>query len=529
MHKAGPYGSQPRQVPHQEADVLTVAMLGNFPLTSETIGLIRRGSDIDVEAIFGGNIAGRRLTGVKINPLFLEGQSEEDVRQAQSLGRNGYHTHDPTIRLNVYDLRSPAHRQNGKRQTIVKIGRNEILSVSTSSHATGEGEISVSAGTADNGPTPEAHIPVPENSMIGDSVQESRVSIQTEDSAAYVSVVTETAHVRKTPLTSPEAKDHSSPSQHSGRRATTCYDNPHTKDVREVVVSFSETADRPVMDKPSQEIDWSESGDVTDPRPPVHKDSPDGVLSQDGRVSLDGGVLQEGCVPADEPNSHTSSPEVKTLKPILVRSQSSFDSVLSSAGLSLALGEDTPVKYPPKTASTKTVKFAEDTIDNENKTKRYMKERIDLSKLMLESPAYGSVNPVFLEEEEEDDEEVNNVNNNQPELPRYDQLPDLNVPSYMQKYLVDAPPSKPVGVEGRPYSPSHTTVIPEQPDSEESPGDTSQDTEISEVPGYEAFVLKTAAQERRKQAIKWTLITVVVVAVLIVSIALPVYFTSKDS
>lgn len=49
------------------------------------------------------------------------------------------------------------------------------------------------------------------------------------------------------------------------------------------------------------------------------------------------------------------------------------------------------------------------------------------------------------------------------------------------------------------------------------------------MPGYEAFVLKTAAQERRKQAIKWTLITVVVVAVLVVAIALPVYFTSKDS
>lgn len=351
---------------------------------------------------------------MKINPLFLEGQSEEDVRQAQSLGRKGYHTHDPTIRLNVYDLRSPAHRQNGKRQTIVKIGRNEILSVSTSSHATGEGEITVSAGTASNGPSPEVHIPVPENSVIGDSVQESRVSIQTEDSAAYVSVMTEPAHVRNTPVPCPVAVDPSSQLQHSGIRETTCSGNSLTKDVSDFVLSFSETADQPVMDKPSQETDRPTSGDTTDLCTPIKKGShpPDGVS-------------QDGGVPPDDLISHTDSPEVKPLKPILVRSQSSFDSVLSSAGLSLVLSEDRPVKYPPKPANTKTVKFAEDTVDNENKTKRYMKERIDLSKLILEGPAYGSVNPVFLVEEDEEyeDQRENNVNNNHPaDPPRYDQV-----------------------------------------------------------------------------------------------------------
>ncbi|XP_069136886.1 uncharacterized protein [Argopecten irradians] len=42
----------------------------SFKLSEEQISGCRRGSDIDIEAIFGGHISGKRTTDVRVNPIF---------------------------------------------------------------------------------------------------------------------------------------------------------------------------------------------------------------------------------------------------------------------------------------------------------------------------------------------------------------------------------------------------------------------------------------------------------------------------
>ncbi|ESO92521.1 hypothetical protein LOTGIDRAFT_162423 [Lottia gigantea] len=233
-------------------------------------------------------------------------------------------------------------------------------------------------------------------------------------------------------------------------------------------------------------------------------------------------------------SSNDESVDSKPIKPILVSSSSCDDSSNTSRRKSCV-----------SSGESKMVTFAEDTIFNEDKPKRYQKEKINLKDLyggrIFSSSVIAKINPLFTDDDGGIDDDFCMTDDQKAERHNYPgsisststlsaQTLDLNAPSYLTKYLSslsrDGACSTISGESGN----TPDIYIPLDIELDKmSRNDTylSQDTLYGVPDGHDRLLRMTRKKERRIQIIKWIVIAVAFTVIVAGGISLVIYF-SKD-
>ncbi|XP_046572249.1 uncharacterized protein LOC124280390 [Haliotis rubra] len=304
-------------------------------------------------------------------------------------------------------------------------------------------------------------------------------------------------------------------------------DDPSSADVQENVLFYMSDAESPLSDLmsiPSQTpgAAWTGINDLA-----IQSDSEEQEESQ---------YLPK--VPLPEPLS-------KPLRPILLSSTSNDDSNQTHKSQHLASSEH------------KTVTFAKDTVFNEDKPKRYQKEKINLKELYHErvcgKTGMGMVNPVFVISDEKlalpetssdcltDDEKAKrhsfrinlvsehpsrteNASFSSDNSSPSSKVPDLNTPAYLKKYLDQARETTlPVITTSGETSASHAAV----PNTMSDINDSSD--VILELPEDTYGRSERKKKSCRRKAIRWTVFILSILVLIAGAVGLGVYLSQSPS
>ncbi|XP_048252996.1 uncharacterized protein LOC124131463 [Haliotis rufescens] len=256
---------------------------------------------------------------------------------------------------------------------------------------------------------------------------------------------------------------------------------------------------------------------------------------------------------SEEPEESPCLPKVplprtpsKPLRPILLASTSNDDS------------NQTPKSPNLSSSEHKTVTFAKDTVFNEDKPKRYQKEKINLKELYHERvcgrAGMGMVNPVFVISDEKlaisetggdcltDDEKAKrnsfrinlvSAHPSRTENASFSsdisspstRVPDLNTPAYLRKYLDQARETtlSEISTSGETTSASHATAANMMTDINAS-------TEIIlELPEDTYGRSERKKKSCRRKGIRWTVFSLTMLLLIAGAVGLGVYLSQSSS
>ncbi|XP_067667523.1 uncharacterized protein [Haliotis asinina] len=421
-------------------------------------------------AIFGGHISGRRLRGVKINPIFHDPELYYSGVGASAASRHPDVQNQSQIHIDVYEsLPRPSRRARLRRLVhsdpdLDIEGSSEVYhSKRTCSYLNrklGRYSDTTVPNMKDNPETETKKVDTVkyegmeagvESFTESKEVNSQRLRTAEDEATATVDSGKESDDIDTAVCGSPtrrlsdssmivyEDVDQTSfPMLSSVISHMSSYtDDPSSADVQENVLFYMSDGESPLSDLmyiPSQTpgAAWTGIDNVA-----IQSDSEEQYLPK---------------VPLPEPLS-------KPLRPILLSSASNDDSNHTHRSQHLASSEH------------KTVTFAKDTVFNEDKPKRYQKEKINLKELYHErvcgKTGMGMVNPVFVISDEKlalpetssdcltDDEKAKrhsfrislvsahpsrteNASFSSDNSSPSSKVPDLNTPAYLQKYLNQA-------------------------------------------------------------------------------------------
>ncbi|XP_041368823.1 uncharacterized protein LOC121383104 [Gigantopelta aegis] len=340
----------------------------------------------------------------------------------------------------------------------------------------------------------------------------------------------------------------------------------HEEDVQENMLLYSSDADcsptGDLMAAPNQnhitdkESDWPDMDDLALPcddnvttdvigDPESEDENCCNIHFEDSSGKDNSDVISNdsNSMPWSSPSSSTCTSTTKPLKPILH---------------SLTSGEDTDISACAKKSEVslndiKTVTFADDTVFNEDKPKRYQKEKIDLKELYRDricgKPGFGLVNPVFVMSDEDsveegltDDEKVKrnsfriNLVNAAPSILDNSSLnsessspiacmplPDLNTPSYMKKYLTRSV----CPVNSQQLEPAESSLNVQ--DQEAHINSIYASSDIIQVAPVTDTAPGMTARQKRLKIIKGVILVMAAFIIIAIAVGLGILFSQRNA
>ncbi|KAK6188301.1 hypothetical protein SNE40_004504 [Patella caerulea] len=521
---------------------------------SDQYGLFLPSSDseADVETLFSGHLPGRRLRGIKLNPIFhergyedlhLRSQSESDLtaddinlRVYESLPRSKLfhskplerkfssdsslldsdkHDSDACSRRIGIANRFGSHRKHRARHKYdIKRVKSSVGSRTTNDDDTGYGECAYDYNTFSSDMTEKSYKHEPK-----------RVKRKSSRRAAIMDMTSFDSSGDSIKLDSASVKEHND--DNSSETDSHFDDLTPTQD--DLSTTFS---------------DWNECMEPMSLPPSLESRTRMSIQRKGFVGRVNSSRYKKTAVSS---SSNDESMEYKPIKPILLSSSSCEESTANYRRKSCV-----------SSGESKMVTFAEDTVFNEDKPKRYQKERINLKDLyggrIFSSSAIAKINPLFTDDDGLTvvDEDNNGLTDDEKaERHTYPgsisqssissgstlsaQNLDLNTPSYLSKYLSHVSrDTRHTATSGETSTGSPDIYIPLDIDvdsNKEEGRDSYLSTEaLYGVPqGYDRLLLRRMAKRKRLQIIKLIVIVVALFVIVAGGISLVIYFSSDKS
>ncbi|XP_048737854.2 uncharacterized protein LOC125652575 isoform X1 [Ostrea edulis] len=455
------------------------------PLTVEQISLCRQGSNIDLEAVFQGHISGRRLQGVKSNPIYHD---KHRLTRTTEVSENDFNI---TV-YNSFPL---------KRQRNVDYGDPPFLPSGEENPNFSGSVAKVTNSTEGNDMQRESLKVTNGDVVVGDIIIETdyrNTPKNEEDAILEMEKLTKAKHLygdsvasennnveklnKKQELDEMKLKNVNEVNKKDGDhllKESTNVTNGKSTGMDESMTRGDKDSDWPEIDdlvvsKETELCDTvkCESENVSESSPhekengSLTQEKLNGVLSNGNADS--NGLHVNGKIPNGNHQHDVSHLEEETetkkskkskknsrKKKVRERKNSLPDHILNS----LAMKPKKPILIPTcsdansssysdgnrlnsSITEQKSVKFSKDTVFNENKPNKYRKEKMQDR---CKPNGMASSNPVFVDDNGfeislTDDEKVLHFSNSSD---TNSQLSELNVPGYMKEYVIgseDLPP-----------------------------------------------------------------------------------------
>ncbi|XP_062569549.1 uncharacterized protein LOC134231587 isoform X1 [Saccostrea cucullata] len=458
------------------------------PLTVEQISHCRRGSDIDLQAIFQGQISGKRLEGVKSNPIYHEKQKSTETTEVSANDFNiTVYNSFPLKRQRNVDFGDPPFLPSGEENpnftgSVVRVtvsGQEKDMQRESLKVTNGEvvvGDIILETDYRNTFLDEEDVILELEKMAKGENLHSDSdasdnnnvLSMDQKKQAALLKQ--ELDEIKLESVKGVNESERNGKHLWGGNKNLT---NGNATVLNGSLKTGEENSDWPNIDDLVESKETNSCETVQCKNEQLHKSvshgEENGTLPQEKQNSVltngkpDSNGLHNGKIPngnlkhdevgfLDEQNDPKKSKKSKknsSKKKVKERKNSLPDHILNS----LAMKPKKPILIPTCSDASssansdanhlnssiteqKSVKFSDDTVFNENKPNKYRKEKKN---------GTANSNPVFVDDNGfeislTDDEKVLHFSNTSD---TNSQLSELNIPGYMKEYVIgsgDLPP-----------------------------------------------------------------------------------------
>ncbi|KAL5004753.1 hypothetical protein ScPMuIL_018209 [Solemya velum] len=532
--------------PLEHSSLFRVSCFGYGHGTPTSCGYGRK--NVNIKAIYNGHISGQRQKGIKTNPLFLEGVAL-DVKEAKLEGFP-LETSENIYLQDVIEVYQ--YRNSSEHNHLVSCdpdSKNHLNPTKMKSEYSNDGSITrtplnyvINLYDKKNGhsapPISDRKIKMDDSRMLHN--ENSTQSIK--KSSLYYSPEKGVRVDRSEPgqISQPDSRGLEGRNP-KNRNSVGGKNLPINDSYRvEVEVEINDTRgsvkDLPLTNKINDEFEKKENNisenDIKQSNPPSASERLcERVLGQKVNSSVedkDKLSVSPHHVSSNSEENSKNSDEEKPVKPILLNPSPLLTHRRKKSG-----GSNTELK---------SVTFSEDTVFNENKSKRYKKEKINLRDIYRgkidSDSAYAKVNPMFVDDEVVsigDMKEIHSKPDNQwcqltddEKVARYPSKSvkdnptnaELNLPSYLKQFVVDEEQKKRTQERnGRdapyPYSENFS--------ASEVPLETFE-RRSNYNPPFGRLIQRTLKKEKRKRTILWLSLGVLIFLIVGVSVGTGVFF-----